>query len=194
MDLNFTDDQQALRDSFAGLFADVAGVDVVRAAEPLGYDEKVWDQLIRTGAPTMAVPEDRGGGGAGSLEVVIVAQEFGRRLAPAPLIESIVACSLLARAGAPEPIMHGVVDGSILPTVALVPVHAGTARLVPGGAVADLVVALDGDQLVVLRRRSGSRPHSPAPDNLGCSPIADWSLSDPSVDRLVLVDGVRAEA
>lgn len=192
MDLTFSDEQEALRDSFAGLFANVAGVEVVRAAEPVGHDEKVWDHLVRTGAPTMAVPEDRGGGGAGFLDTVIVAQELGRRLAPAPLVESLVAANVLAAASTDPALMAAVLDGTVLPTVALSPLQAGAARLVPAGAVADLVVALDGDHLVALRRRPGPRPHTTPPDNLGSSPLADWSLADPAVERVTLATGALA--
>jgi alkylation response protein AidB-like acyl-CoA dehydrogenase len=192
MDLTFDDDQQALRDSFAGFFANLSGTGVVRAAEPLGFDDKLWDQLVGTGAPTMAVPEASGGGGARVTDVVIVAQEFGRRLAPVPLVESVVAADVLFAAAAPPELLAGLVDGSLLATVALAPAREGVARLVPAGAVADVAVVLDGDELVALRRPRGPRPHSTPPENLGSSPIANWPLDDPSIERHVLADGPHA--
>ncbi len=194
MDLRLSDDQQALRESFAAMFAGASGPDVVRAAEPLGFDEKVWDQLVRTGAATMAVPEELGGGGAGFLDAVIVAQEFGRRLAPAPLVETLVAARTLGPNAGDLPFWPEVVEGALLATLALHPVRAGTARLAPAGAVADLLVALDGDELVALRRPPGPRPHSPSPENLGSSPIGDWPVAGFGGERHVLARGAEAAA
>src|SRR6185295_12993770 len=145
-------EQVALRDAFAGLFAKASPSSVVRAAEPLGFDPAVWEHLVQTGVPMMAVPEAAGGGGASSLDLVVVAQEFGRRVAPVPLVECIVASNLLHAAGAPDDVMTGLLDGTILATVALEPLAEGFGRLVPAGAVAEVVVALHGDDLVLLRR------------------------------------------
>ena len=86
---------------------------------------------------------------------------LGARLAPVPLVEHTVAARLLARASGTVP--DGVVDGSTIATLALRPPIDGVARLVPAGAVADVVVALDGDDLVAVtatatrRRRSQPR-------------------------------------
>lgn len=192
MDLNLSDDQEALKESFAGFFADLAGPGVVRAAEPLGFDEKLWAQLVRTGAHAMALPEDLGGGGAGFLDLALVAREFGRRIAPVPLVESTVAGNLLAAAGAPRELLDAVVSGSVLATVALAPAEAGLARLVPAGAVAEVAVVLDGDELVALQRPAGPRPHTESPENLGSSPLADWRVSGSGVERQRLARGAAA--
>ncbi|MDA8046683.1 MAG: acyl-CoA dehydrogenase [Actinomycetota bacterium] len=192
MDLSFTAEQEALREAFASLFAHTAGTDVVRAAEPLGFDEKVWDQLVRTGAPAMAVPEGLGGGGAGFVDLIVVAQELGKRLAPAPLVEAVVATNLIAEAAPGGPLLQGLVDQDRVATLALQPVASGTARLVPAGAVAEVLIALDGDELVAFERPAGARPHVPSPPNLGASPIADWSLDGPDLQRTVLAGGAEA--
>jgi alkylation response protein AidB-like acyl-CoA dehydrogenase len=196
VDLNFTDDQVALRDAFASLFAKASPSSVVRAAEPLGFDPTIWEHLVQTGVPMMAVPEAAGGGGASFVDLVVVAQEFGRRVAPVPLVECIVASNLLAAAGAPEAVMAGLLDGTILATVALQPLVEGFGRLVPAGAVAEVVVALDGDDFVCLRRAGGARPHpsSPSPLNLGSSPLGDWRADDPEFERTVLASGPAARA
>ena len=192
MDLTFTEDQRALRDSFAGFFAKVSNPGVVRAAEPLGFDDKVWDQLVGTGAPTMALSSERGGGGAGALDVVIVAQELGRRLAPVPLVEAVVSANALVAADCPAELLEGVLDGSVIVTTGLTRARNGVARLLPGGAIADMAVVLDGDELVALRRMIGPRPRLPSPSNLGCSPIASWPTSGSEIERHVLVKGSRA--
>ena len=55
--------------------------------------------LIGPGALAMAVPEARGGWGATLLDLALVAEQLGRGLAPAPVIESQVAARLLASVG-----------------------------------------------------------------------------------------------
>src|SRR5436305_1282726 len=71
--------------------------DCVRSAEPLGHSPGLWDRLVATGAIEMAVPEDAGGGGATLLDLALVAEQHGRHVAPAPLVEAQVAARLLSR-------------------------------------------------------------------------------------------------
>jgi alkylation response protein AidB-like acyl-CoA dehydrogenase len=191
VDLSLSEEQLAVRSVFADFFAKEATMEKVRAAEPLGYDGELWEKLAAVGATAMGLPAEVGGGGAGALDLALVAGEAGRRLAPAPFVESTVAGRLLARAGA-DGLIAGVIDGTTLPTIALTGAIAGNLRLVPAGAVAELVVALDGDTLVALRRGPGRRPHVPASPNLGSSPIADWRTD--AGERTELARGPRAAA
>ena len=189
MDLSLGEDQQSLRAAFAEFFDKEATVDRVRAAEPLGFDQDLWAKLAGTGAVAMGLPEDAGGGGASSLDLALVAEQYGRRLAPVPFVECAAAGGILAAAGATG-LLGGVADGSTLPTLALSPARDGRLRLVPAGAVAEIVVALDGDRLIALRREPGPRPHVEAIPNLGSSPLADWPLDDG--ERIELAAGPQA--
>lgn len=67
MDLALTDEQSELVTSFANLLSKVSPPERVRAAEPAGFDGKVWGSLVDMGAVPMAVPEARGGWGASLL-------------------------------------------------------------------------------------------------------------------------------
>ena len=49
MDLNPSDEQQQLIEAFGALYAKESAPERVRAAEPLGFDRKLWDQLLETG-------------------------------------------------------------------------------------------------------------------------------------------------
>jgi alkylation response protein AidB-like acyl-CoA dehydrogenase len=189
VDLSLSEDQLTVQAAFADFFEKEATVERVRAAEPLGFDNELWEKLSATGAVAMGLPEEAGGGGAGLFDLALVAEQFGRRIAPVPFVEAAAAGRVLARAGAAE-LLAGVVDGSTLPTIALSPAAAGRLRLVPAGAVAEVAVALDGDSLVALRRPPGSRPHAAPSPNLGSSPLADWTLGDG--ERIVLASGPRA--
>src|ERR1700722_11848662 len=194
MDLSLGEDQLSLRAAFAEFFDKEATVERVRAAEPLGFDQDLWAKLAGTGAVAMGLPEDAGGGGASNLDLALVAEQYGRRLAPVPFIEAAVAGAVLAQAGLAQAgaadLIGGVADGRTVATIALSPARDGRLRLVPAGAVAEIVIALDGDRLIALRREPGPRPHVPATPNFGTSPLADGPLEDG--ERIELAGGPRA--
>ena len=79
-----------------------------------------------------------------------------------------------------------IAEPATVSTVALRPAVDGTARLVPSGAVAGVVVAMDADDLVVV----ADLPDEQERPNLGCSPLADRSVRVP--DRSVLAQGIAA--
>src|SRR3954453_18808363 len=126
-------DRQSIRDLFADFFRRQSPTSVVRAAEPLGFDKDLWQRLMTTGATGMGVSEDAGGGGSTLSDLVVVAEEVGRAIAPVPLLEHQVA----ARAH-PDPAL---VAGEQIAAFAPRPADAdGLWSLVPAGAVADVVV------------------------------------------------------
>ena len=198
MDLSYSDETRDLRESLASFFAKESTPERVRAAEPGGFDPLLWAKVAAMGLPAMAVAEDLGGGGASLLDLVHTAEEFGRRIPPAPLIEASAATNLLgrlARAGGTETareLLTEAVAGDALVSLALVPLRGGVATLAPAGAVADAVVAMDGEELVAFR--SEVSPCSPlqVPPNLGTSPLADRGAG---VDEgVVLASGPGARA
>jgi hypothetical protein len=135
---------------------------------------------------------DAGGGGAGFVELAIAAEILGRTLAAVPLIEAAVATTLLASLPAGpelEPLVAGAVAGDLLPTVALHPVAGAVARVVPAGAVADVVIVLRGEDLLAVR--AADCPVT-ALANLGAMPVADRPV-DPAT-ALVVATGPEAVA
>jgi alkylation response protein AidB-like acyl-CoA dehydrogenase len=191
MQLGLTEDQELLQRTFASLFAAESTPERVRAAEASGFDPGLWKHLVETGALGIRVPERLGGAGAGLMDAAVLAGEAGRWLASGPLVETIVAAALLARldGDAPRAFLVELLDGRSLVTLAL---RDAAHPLVPGGAVADGVLALDGDALVVLRRPRGM-PQSALP-NLGASPLARWRLDAAPAggERAVLARGDAA--
>jgi len=188
--LGLSDDQEQLVAAFETFFSKEAPSSRVRQAEPLGFDPELWAKLGELGGPMMAVPEDMGGGGASLLDLVLVAEQFGATLAPVPFVETAVTARLLAANG---PAARAVLDpmAASPPAVgalALRPAIDGVARLVPAGAVADVVVGLDGDELVA----AVSPPEGGGPTNLGTGPVADRSLRSGSRHRLAV--GAAASA
>src|SRR4051812_29878757 len=97
MHLKHTEEQDALRDAVGRFLEKASSAEVVREAEPLGFDPKVWVGLTEMGVPTLGVAADLGGSGGSLRDLAVVAEACGARLAPAPVVESMVAGRLLAR-------------------------------------------------------------------------------------------------
>ena len=173
VDLGLSPDQESIAELFDGFFANESPSTVARAAEPLGFDRSLWDKVVELGAPGMGSAVEIGGGGASLGDLVVVAESFGRAIAPLPLVDHLAALAVLTD--------EGLVAGTAIAGVALRPAGAdGVWRLVPAGAIADAIIGVDGDETVVVR----STPPMDGPRNHGSMPIADRSARDG--DRTVL--------
>jgi alkylation response protein AidB-like acyl-CoA dehydrogenase len=189
-DYSLSSDQEAVRDAFHEFFANECPTERVRAAEPLGYDEKLWRRLADMGAASMGLAESAGGDGATLVDLLLVAEEAGAALAPVPFAEHVAASrALTSSSGAPAELAADAAAGRRIMALAMEP--AGTLRrqLVPGGAVARSVVALDGDTLIVVY---ADEPPTLAP-NQGSTPLAWWDVAD-GQRRVVLASGPEAAA
>ena len=190
---NFTleEERVALRDTFKMFLERECSSELVRAAEPLGFDEQLWSQLGKMGMVAMAVPTASGGDGAGLIEMVLVAEEMGRRAAPVPFAETVAAARLLAACGsAAASWCDAAVEGTKLITIALRPLRLGVPQLIAGGAVADAVVGLlDGEVVVV----SGPLP-LPHVTNHGQAPLGRLDIGAPGVTISPLASGASAVA
>ena len=180
-DFTLSDEQEHVREAFATLFERECPIERVRSSEPLGFDEKLWQQLLDAGVLTMGLPVEAGGDGAGLVELALVVEEQGYRLAPVPLVPAVVAARLLARTGDPQLLElgeHGLV------TIALHPARSGERQLVPAGAVATTVVGLLDGELVVVRRDAPGA----SPGNIGDEPLAWVDLAE-GASRVQLASG-----
>jgi alkylation response protein AidB-like acyl-CoA dehydrogenase len=124
------------------------------------------------------------------LDLALVAEQVGRSVAPAPVLEAQVAARLLAAVGAPPAAaaLGPVLAGEQLVTLALRPPTGGEATLAPAGAVCDGVIVLTGDTLrLVTIGEADRRPVS----NLAAAPLADLHVGDEGV---VLAEGASARA
>jgi alkylation response protein AidB-like acyl-CoA dehydrogenase len=184
MRLDLGEDQRAIEEVFAAFFRRESPVAVVRAAEPLGFDPALWAQFAELGGPGMGAPEAAGGGGAGLGDLAVVADHLGQALAPLPFVEHAVATRLLARFDALD---DDLVSGAAIATLAVRPAGSDGWRLAPAGAVADVVVGLVGDDLLVSR----DAPPGVAPRNHAAMPIADRRPADTAP---VLASGDDARA
>lgn len=184
-DYSLDEGQQAVREAFADFFTAECPGSRVRAAEPLGFDQELWRKLSDMGAVSMAVPTDSGGDGATLVDLVLVAAEYGRVLAPVPLVEAVVAARLLARLGG---VTEDVLTGSLRSTIALHPVHLQHQQLVPAGAISQRVLAQDGDEVVLISSEVPPRPVA----NLAHAPLGWWDCSGAAGTRQLLASGQAA--
>ncbi|CQD18158.1 acyl-CoA dehydrogenase domain-containing protein [Mycobacterium europaeum] len=190
MDLSLTREQRAVRDAFAALFGKQATPQRVRRAEQspsAGFDGLLWRHYADVGALGIGVPSDCGGGDGGLLELALVAEEAGRRLAPIPVAETAAAARVLGRLREKE-LLVPVLSGSVIVSLATRPGSA-TRQWLVDGAIADAVLALDGDSLVFMSRPDGLSKR--ANRNLGGLSLARWD--DPGATT-ILAQGSEARA
>ena len=188
MNLSLTDEQVLLRDTFARFFEREATIERLRGVSERHFDPALWSALVEMGAHLARVPEEDGGLGLSLLDAAIVAEEAGKRIAAAPLIEVMVAARLLAGGGAPARDWLERLQGGAIVAFAPQPVAGGCA-VVPGGGAAEAAIVLDGDEVVFL---SGDGVLV-ARENSGDLPIADCK-PDRAAERIVLASGQGAHA
>jgi alkylation response protein AidB-like acyl-CoA dehydrogenase len=185
-DYSLSEDQSDLQSAYQKFFKTNCSIELVRAAEATGFDKSLWERLCATGATTMALPESVGGDGATMVDLVLLAEEVGRSLAPVPWIDHVCAARLLARLGAlgeGNPIVTG---EQIVGLDAALDSVVGR-RLIPAGSIADHVVLRDGDDVV--RLTFSTRPARV--DNIGRLPMA-WVDPAAADSRIVLGSGPEA--
>jgi alkylation response protein AidB-like acyl-CoA dehydrogenase len=117
--VELTSEQQALRESVAAVLE--------RHPPQLDPEQgdnaaELWQLLSGIGVAGLGLPEQYGGAGAGPVEVSIVAEQLGRRLAPSPLLGSAVltAQAILASGdtGACERLLPGIAAGDFIGALA----------------------------------------------------------------------------
>jgi len=186
MKLSLSDNQDLLRDTVARLFAERSTPAQVRAAEASGgFDPALWQRVVSMGLVGMRAAA---GNESSLFEAALVAEEAGRYLASVPLPEAIVAAALLQRAGAGPTLVERATEHEVA-TLALRPVVAREPQLLPAGAVASLVLALEGDVLVALERSGIGARHAAA-----ASPVEWIDLAAEPGKRIVLASGEAARA
>jgi len=105
LDLDFSPEQEMLRETVRKVCATYSPLSVVRDLEddPVGYPADLWKQLAELDLIGLLLPEEQGGSGMTTLEGVVLYEELGRALAPTPHFPSAVLCGgALALAAAPE--------------------------------------------------------------------------------------------
>ena len=170
MDFGFSDEQQEIkstaRDFLQSRFKPEKVRELAESESP--YDDALWNEMCELGWPGIALAEEHGGQGLGTIELVILQEELGYACAPSPFIANAAAGLLIAGAGSDEQ------KAAWLPGIA-----SGEAR----GAAAftpeaePVVGAAEGAAVLVLNAGDGARIVEPSAAKL---------------ERLDLIDTTRA--
>ena len=158
MDFELSADQQALRHAANELLDGRAAPAQVRAAidSAAPFDTELWKAMVDQGWTAIAVPEHAGGVGLGWVEVAVLCEAIGAHVAPAPILQSIVAAGALAG----TPWLDRLVAGDAVATVAA----SGQPEVVPYAPCADVAVAVREDHLLAIDLRDRRPPREPAMD------------------------------
>lgn len=123
MNFAFSEEQEQLREQARRLLSH--GRESARAMMEGddSYDQALWQQCIEMGWPAAAIAEEHGGLGLSALELCVLAEEFGRSLAPVPFASSVLFATeglkLVAGQPAVQQALADLACGEIIATVAL---------------------------------------------------------------------------
>ena len=104
MELELSDDQQALQESVRAVLERECPISLVRSVvEEHKHAEELWSRMVELDWPALAVPEEGGGLGLGFVELAVVCEQLGRVLCPAPFLATATQfVPALAAAGSAE--------------------------------------------------------------------------------------------
>jgi alkylation response protein AidB-like acyl-CoA dehydrogenase len=153
MNFDLSEDQAFIKSTAREFLAARYKLEEVRRLaleEERGFTDEQWEEIAGLGWPELAVAEELGGQGLGTVELAAVAEELGYALAPTPLQSAWAAGLLMAAAGRPFDGRRGTVamwdadQGRALTEPTLEPgdTLSGTKVAVPDAASADYLVVL----------------------------------------------------
>jgi alkylation response protein AidB-like acyl-CoA dehydrogenase len=147
MDFGLTDDQRDIQRTAHDLLTERATFARVREHAEAGTTDRVlWKELSELGWPGIAISEEHGGQGLGTIELSILCEELGRVVAPVPFLGSAMAACVIEQAGSDEQRerwLPGLASGETIG--ALSSAVDGTSELVVSGAEADVIVLVEED-------------------------------------------------
>ncbi|CAN7612105.1 acyl-CoA dehydrogenase family protein [Phenylobacterium sp. LjRoot225] len=188
MQLGMPDDSLPVQEMFERFFATESTSVRVRAAEPVGFDPGLWTELLGLEAQFLRLNSEAGGGEMSLFDACLMMEQAGRRLAPAPLAESVVALKALGELGGEvaRAWIEKVRGGDTVLTLALHQTKPGVVQLVPGGAVAQGILTFDGQDVAI------EVPAAPlsAPETLGGAAIGAFTPGQG--ERLVIASNADA--
>lgn len=102
MNLDFSEEQEMLREMVRSLCDEHAPIEVVRKMEddPVGYPIDFWKKLGELELLGILIPEAYGGSGMSMLDATVLYEEFGRALVPVPhFVSAVLSAGALVAAG-----------------------------------------------------------------------------------------------
>lgn len=175
MNFALNEDQLMLRESFARFLDENSSTARVREASKVGgFDPALWKGFAELGTFAMRVPEAAGGLGLGTLDAALVMEEAGRTLASGPIAETLVAARLLSHLGGDMTLIGDVLAGRRVATLAFHDISNKPTQWLAGGTHADIVLARNRDNVVVISLGDADRKHE---ENLASNGIGEVNLA-----------------
>ena len=170
MEFDFNDEQREIkstaRDFLQSRFKPEKVRELAESGDP--YDDAPWKEICELGWPGIAIAEEHGGQGLGTVELVILQEELGYACAPTPFIANAYAGAVIQGAGSDEQRsrwLPGIASGE----------ERGAAELTCDPE--PVVGAAEGASILVLADGEGAKLVEPA---------------DAELERLDLIDSTRA--
>ena len=123
LNLDFTQEQDMLREMVRGLCAEFSPLERVRELEddPDGIARDLWQRFSELGLCGLMVPESAGGSGMSLIDGVVLYEELGRSLAPLPhYVSCVLSAAAITEAGTSAQqaeLLGGIASGSSIATV-----------------------------------------------------------------------------
>ncbi len=210
MYFDLTDEQQAIKSTAHDFLASRFKSERLReiAASADGFDAAGWKEMAELGWTGLALPEEWGGQGLGTVELAILFEEMGYALAPSPLFSNTIVGLALSFCGSDdqrERYLRPLAAGEKRGTPALW--DAGSAAN-PGGFRLSAeedgdVVVLTGEKILVMDAASADfflvatadgRRHIVGSDADGVTIAPEASIDPTRRFSSVRLDGVRVAA
>jgi alkylation response protein AidB-like acyl-CoA dehydrogenase len=104
MYFDLTDEQQAIKSTAHDFLASRFKSERLReiAAGDDGFDESGWKEMAELGWAGLALPEEWGGQGLGTVDLAVLFEEMGQVCAPSPLLSNTITGLAIAAAGSDE--------------------------------------------------------------------------------------------
>ena len=125
MNFAFSEEQEELRKSVRKFLEQKSDSPEVRRLMETeeGYDQAVWQQMgQQLGLQGLAIPEEYGGSGYSYVELIVVLEEMGRSLLPAPYFSTVaLAANAILASGddsAKKELLPGIAAGETIATLA----------------------------------------------------------------------------
>lgn len=158
MDLDFSAEQELLRESVRRTIDRHGGLDSVRALENdvIGYSPRLWQQLGDLGVLGVMIGEQHGGSGMTMVDAGVVYEELGRALVSSPhLVSCVLAAGMIDRSA------NSSLQACLLPAIARGESIVSVAALEPGGGFGPAGIQLTATADRDGWRLSGTKVHVP---------------------------------
>jgi len=96
MDFALAKDQEMIRKSAREFFEKECPKEKVRELkeDPKGYDKNIWKKMIQLGFLGLVIPEEYGGTEGEFIDLMILMEEIGRNIVPAPFFSTVALCGM----------------------------------------------------------------------------------------------------